>query len=526
MALIPVNELGQYGIVRQPDRYPHELPINAWSAGKNVRFRDGMVEKFFGNQSVGGVPTVAPYWTMPITIGSTTYWIYAGLGKVYSWDGGTHTDITRLSGGDYSATTLRNWTGAVLGGIPILNNGVDVPQMWRPPGAGNRLSPLGNWPTGYSAGAMRAFRRFLIAMDITKGGVNYSKMVKWSHPAPVGDIPPSWDEADETRDAGEIEIGDTEGPVLDGVKMRDQFVLYKNDSVHWMQYVGGVEVFRFPGIFDSFGMLAKRCAVEYAKGNHAVFAQGDLITHNAQSWESIVSGRMRRWIFNQLDANNFPKSFVVSNPNAMEVWFCFPTAGSVNPNLAAVWNWKENSMGIRDINFNHATNGRVAITLAGDTWNSDPQVWNLDPSTWDEGTSDPIGQRMLAASPSLQRLLMEDSTNQFDGTDLECYVERTGIQLPLKVGGPPDLANVKFITEFWPRILGTQGGIVKVSFGSQERPQGPVVWEKTMDYVIGETQFLDPLISTRLLALKFESDTPIEWRLAGYEVNVEDGGRH
>jgi hypothetical protein len=50
MPRIPNLNLGDIGIVSDLD--PHLIPVNAWSEGKNVRFKDNAVEKFSGHTSV------------------------------------------------------------------------------------------------------------------------------------------------------------------------------------------------------------------------------------------------------------------------------------------------------------------------------------------------------------------------------------------------------------------------------------------------------------------------------------------
>jgi hypothetical protein len=43
MAIVPVRDLGKYGVVTDVD--PFNLPIGAWSFGVNARFFDGQVTR-------------------------------------------------------------------------------------------------------------------------------------------------------------------------------------------------------------------------------------------------------------------------------------------------------------------------------------------------------------------------------------------------------------------------------------------------------------------------------------------------
>ena len=102
---ISVDNIGSIGVIK--DVPGHELPLEAWSRGKNVRIKDNQVIKFKGH-SLSLDSTIAPYHLTPVSSGTSTYWLIEGLAKVYAWDGLTEKDITRATGGDYSATADRN----------------------------------------------------------------------------------------------------------------------------------------------------------------------------------------------------------------------------------------------------------------------------------------------------------------------------------------------------------------------------------------------------------------------------------
>jgi len=260
MNIFPVGGVGSIGMVA--DKKPHELPFQAWSDARNVRFLDAFVEKFLGETSYT-TPNIAPYFLLPVPTVTNIFWLLAGLAKTHCFDGTAHTDITRTVGGDYAATEDLNWTGSVFNGIPLINNSVDAPQMWSPVAASQALQALSNWPANTTCRTLRAFRNFLIAGDITKSGTRYKQMVKWSHPAGVGALPSSWDETDATKDAGEWPLAETPGAILDFVPLRDLNIVYKEDAVYKMQWVGGVYVFSFRELTTEIGLLSRRCAVGF-----------------------------------------------------------------------------------------------------------------------------------------------------------------------------------------------------------------------------------------------------------------------
>ena len=59
MAIIPVDNLGQVGIVK--DIAPFQLPPNAWSDGNNIRVEHGAIIKSPGYSSVIETCPIARY---------------------------------------------------------------------------------------------------------------------------------------------------------------------------------------------------------------------------------------------------------------------------------------------------------------------------------------------------------------------------------------------------------------------------------------------------------------------------------
>jgi hypothetical protein len=523
MPTVPINNVGQYGIIQ--DAPAHTLPPNAWSGGQNVRARLNFVEKFLGHTVQFDTPTVDPYNLLFVSSPAQIFWLLPGLAKVYVYNGATHTDVTRSSGGDYTTTADENWIMTNFQGIPVMTNGFDEPQMWSPPNIATELTELTNWPAADRCNAIRAYKQFLVAMDLTKSGVRQPLTVKWSHPAPANTVPSSWDETDPTKDVGEVELADTTGVVLDGQPMRDIFVIYKEDSVWGMQFVGGPSVMRFFRIFDGFGALSKRCAAEYFFGRHLVLGVDDIYTHDGQNKQSVVDGKVRRWLYAQINPARFRRSFVQVFTATTEVWCCVPTGSSDFPNLAAVWNWTNNTVTFRDLPNVAGSGDGVLFTGGPDLWDTDSETWESDPSAWDKRIYNPADRKVLFARPDPKKVFLADNSNLFDGSTMTSYVERVGLGVPFRASQPPDISSMKFMTAVWPRLKGANGGVVKVYVGSQVDADGPVTYQAPVNYTIGTSRQIPCRVSGRLFALKFESTTNIDWQLAGYDMDVKQVGR-
>lgn len=537
--ILSVTDLSQYGIVK--DVPPHELPANAFTDGENVRFRDGYAERFSGHETAFGTPTVAPYFLLNLPRPTDYYWIYPGLTKVYVVNsGGTHSNITREttpgSGTDvnYNATADLNWTGGVLGGIPFLNNAIDSPQIWLPVSTSQRLLPM-DYVTGtstwaslsYTCRAMRTFKDYLVALDVDFNGTRYPTMVKWSHPAVPGAMPVSWDANDTTKDAGEYSLAQTSGFVLDSLPLRDLNIIYKEDSVWGMQYIGGVFIFRFFQIFRDIGALGRRCAVEFQAGQHALFGTGDCVIHDGQTMRSILSRRLRTWLFNQLEPSYLSKCFTGLVWDSKEVWFCYVPVGESTPTQAVTWNWESNALGVRDLpGITHIEQGQIFTTSVSDTWDGGPATtWDGGTDTWGERGYTLTQPEPLAVSPVDTQLYHLNTGLTFDGTTYDSYVERTGLGLPPGNSGTlPDISSMKFWRRVWPRIDGTFGQTVDITLGSQNAVNGPISWQAPISYTIGSNARIDTRIRGRMLAYRISTTAAVDWRLLGIDFDVDKSG--
>lgn len=492
-----------------------------------MRFRDGAAEKMSGHSQSFGTPLNAPYWLLSVNTGAVQFWMYPGLAKVGATDGSSHGNITRTVGGDYATDPDIGWTGTVFEGIPVITNGVDVPQMWNTPALVTPLTPLSSFPASTTCRAMRSLKRYLIAMDVTKSGTRFPSMVKWSHQAPAGGLPASWNEADPTVDAGEHTLPADGGFVVDAFSIRDYLIIYKEYQTWLMQFVGGIEVFRFSKIFDSFGAFTRRAAIEFFSGRQVVFTGDDLVLHDSQQARSLLDERGRSLIQGKVDSTFHQRSFVAVNYSKQEVWACFPESGNSLPNKALVWNWRTDTIGLRDLpNAAFIAAGIVDPIEATETWNGAVGTWATDAAAWGDRSFDPAQRAMLMAIPGETKLHLLDSTNQFNGLNMTASLERTGLGFPLKKDQPPDFETVKLLDKVWPYISGQAGAIINVYVGSQDSINGPVTWSAAQSFTIGTSEYVDLPTAGRLHALRFESTGDFAWKLHGYAVEIRAmGGR-
>lgn len=516
----PYNE--SPGIAK--DIEPYRLPNGVWSDGQNMLAKDKRFGKAFGYGTFISSPTIVPKSLFFCPINTGAFWAYPGLTKAYAFDvDGTVADITN-AGGDYTGGASDLWNFAFLHGLGIFNNGVDDPQLWNPPALGTALVDLTNWPAATSAKVIRSFLSFLIALDVTNATGRARQMVKWSHPATQGAVPTSWDPTDATKDAGEILLSRTPGACLDCLPLGNTNVIYKEDSVHGMSFIGGQLIFGFQELFTDFGLLATECVAAFGR-QHFVATSDDILIHNGNQAQSVVDAKNRKWIFNNLDTTYFYTSYVMPYYSRGEMWFCFPLGGATWPNMAFIYNYASGSSSFRELpEAARAVYSPAIKTSIGDTWASGgtgADLWNTESTiTWNDSQFIILEDKVFFINSE------EDTIQKFDETSFEdvgkvrrSFLERQSMAfagVDAKGNAVIDLDSVKFIQEIYPRITGTAGIEILVYVGTQMFADETIVWQDPKTYIIGTTELLPVYLSCRYLSIRFESSENIEWEVHGF----------
>ena len=466
--------------------------------------------------------------------GATTHLDGATVTRTKKWY-----DITRGggAGGAYSATAAETWASTVIGGVLVVTNGVDEPQFWElvdgVPATIQKMQNLTNWPAVTECKSMRAFRSFLVSLNITASNVNFPRVVKWSTEAAIQTVPSSWNEADAAVDAGEYELADTKGAILDGLPLRDSFMIYKEDAVYSMTYVGTPFIFSFRQLSPSVGILSKNCVAEF-DGGHFLFGNGDIYLNDGQRITSLLPHKMRDHVFALVDGGQIEKSFVVADYGRTEMLACFVSTSSGADNQcdkALIWNWVNNTFSIRDIpNLAHMGYGSVKNELAYTTWTAAAALppspagpsWSAAIGAWAVSWED-VENVLLFADPVSTKLYRDGSGNKEDTTDMVSYVERTGLTFTSQ--NQPDQSTVKRIKAIWPKMTIASSDTVNFYIGTQMSTEEAITWSSPITFNPDSQSKVSCRASGKLYGIKIESTGDTSWRLDGLEFELDDAGR-
>ena len=693
MQLIPINDVGQVGIVK--DTPPYQLPPNVWSGGNNVRFLDNGVKKCAGYEEVFATLPFGAYYIHPfLDNGGTYHWLAFGLNNVAVWTGSAWLDITRQKTGQlngalsatdttivlddtsyfpssgtiaigtnetgdastnlyeeityganntgtntlstltvanahpdneivtpvgttatgdnpYSATSTQNWRVTLLNGLLVATNGYDTTQMWPlssgVPSRSTPLRELKNWPatTSYCK-SVSAFRTFLVGLNWQIGGVEYPNLVKWSTEASALSPPNTWLESDAVLDAGEYQLTDTPGKIIDGLPFGDSFLIYKEDSIYIMNYVGTPYIFSFKLLSPTIGLLAKNAVAEF-EGGHFFIGNSDCYVTNGQQVTALLPNKLRREMFSDLNGDNYEKVFVAADYARNEMLACYPSGASTIPNKALIWNWKDNTFSLRDIPDLYHINSGIAAITTGTTWNDHSEAWNAGAGIWGTGNYDNVLKNLVFAKPDykadisgataadpvvitssahgladsdlvsisgvvgmteinaktyyakvtgystttfglysdsaltttvdgsgytayssggkidMPKLYRDDRGNQEDGSNMTSFIERTGYDL-----GDP--SSQKFVSAVWPKLEVTGDNTINVYVGRQMSTEDGIDWNPDnggtpIPFNPNTQSKVSCRITGKFFAVKFETDTDVDWKLHGVEFEVTPRGK-
>lgn len=580
MPIVRIHNIGAIGVIKDLPAY--DVPPEGWTDALNVRFVDGKASKFPGhsdvyNYSMSGSVTVSksiaesPWFVMPVQTPTDYYWLYAGKNNVHVVTSQTnstnlnHLDSTASATLLYSATPNIRWNGVQLAGLPVLNNGVDSPQVWTPLSLTDRMVDM-QWDTSASlsgtttasgalgpiswadrsAGAVtckifRAYREYGIAMNTTENSVDFPRRLRWSHPAADGLQSTSWEDSRTDKEASYKDFDDTPGHITDGLALRDSFIVYKEDSTHLMQWTGGRYVHSFRQLFANVSSMSHGCAVEFY-GKHLVLTKDrDVVLHDGQQANSILDGKWRKYLYNQIDENYSDNCFLAVNAINTEIWICYPEAGTSEAywcTKALVWNWRSNTLTTRELpKASHIASGVILQAGTGNyTYDTIADTYASTTLTYDQRNYQVAGLQMLMAKPEdtatsgdVAKLLKVDSTEQFDGANMNCYIERTGLPIAAssRLGEPRvDLESIKFVRAVWPYFDAASGVEFEIYVGSQMHSSDPVTWSGPHTYTQGTTRKINCRVSARFVAFKVVTKSALAWAFTGYDLDLDKVGKY
>lgn len=558
MPILRIRNIGSKGVIK--DLPPFELPPEAWNHAVNVRFIANRIEKVGGFFPVltERMPDAEPLAIL--TKNNTRDQIYATKDTIYRVIGKDHTVVSKMSDPDgdpddqdnafkYHAHPESTWYYTTLSNAIVMNTPLDPPQGMAVhehrfhdlPGWGQPQGPDGP-QLDWRAGRIRAFRNYLIALDVTESGVEMPQRVRWSDVAYVNALPLNWIENDENKDGGYNDLSDANGRVVDGVPLRDSFVVYTDKETYLMDYVGGELIFQFRKLFSDSGILAPECAVEF-ESKHFVISEDDIFVHNGSSRQPVASARIKKWLIEEISSVNPMATKVFAYTPAKEIWVLYVGPGQYSEDeenvswqcdKCAVWNWEWDTWTFFDIPKSYDMNMVPPPNVDSTVWldyTNPEDYWDSEKWVklkWSELGKDFIKNVPYIASPDKCFYTMDVGSDQirYNAVDKSVSVLPVTAELHryhLDMDEVVESTRLhKFITTVVPQFRGN--GFIHAYIGGSYNTTEAPTWDNFQTFEIEDDIKLDCFSNNRYPAFKFIDFSDGTWSMQGYDLEYKTEG--
>ena len=533
MPNLPIRGLGSVGVITDVD--PFNLPIPAFTRAKNVRFTEGKVTRGPVFRAVSGTLSFVPAYAYGITAltGYDTVLVVDDTFDIHEFSNGTLTQRYESS----LTSSILKVTATTLADVEYVNRPDSAPVARVPSASG--FTTLANWPSGYRATALRSFGDFLLALGtVEAGNAAFPNRVRFSDPVLANSVPATWDETDLTKSAGFNDLVQMKTPIMDGATLGPNFLVYSQDQVWMIEFVGGTFIFNFRKLFDDCGVISQNCIAE-VEGRHYVFDRDDIYTTDGNTRQSICDGRVRDYIFGGLDNSKPELCFVLHNTDLEEIYFCYHTGDDMAVyadgdacNRAAVYNYKENTWTFQDLP--NVVSGSQANVNSVFSYADATQTYdNIGGSYHDQES--PFDQHPLMVSKittgvsaaKIYGLDLVDTGSLAQAVDVTVsqpfLLERVGLDLD-EMG--ISLAGYKVISKVFPQISTTNtDGAFNFTFGAANTPNATPNYSSSTPFDALTGYKVDTRMSGRYLSYKLTSDTLKDFAFSGMDVEVAVTGR-
>ena len=538
MPLVPFRDLGTRGIIK--DLPPTDLPLEAYTGGCNVRFANGYSMRAPSwrtpNTDLAFTPQGAFRYTPPN--GPDITFVPTNVGRVWQRNSGSVLSDVSVSG-HVNNTANTQFTGSSLGGVAYLNRETHAPMYFGP--GSSLFAPIPGWTSTHRCEVFRTFKDFLVAFNVNKNGSLFPSMVKWSDTALAGAPPTSWDHTDPTKLAGETILAELKGGIVDALVLRDAMFVYGSGEVWIMEFVGGQFIFRFRRVFDDGGIINRNCALEVA-GKHFVFGNDDIYVHDGVQRQSIAEGRIRDYVFRNINLSTLNRCFVAHNVVSKEIMFCYVSGdGQVEPgftggngcNRAVVYCYANDTWGITDLP-NVVGPMSLAPSAQAVTYSTASATYETFGGSYQESA----GSSRLLPIATIQNLgttIVGHRLSLLDNVEVAslssypldmplfrpAYLEKEHIDLD-NMGAK--LTMFKTVNSVVPQMNMPGSNPVQFQFGANDLHGKSPSWDDPITYDPDLDYQIDTRVSGRYLAFRVSVSTPNDFTISGFDADIKSNG--
>lgn len=528
MGQVNYRGLGDYGLNTDVD--PAELPVGILTDMVNaLPDKNGIINATGFTPSglnVGQVPTFLLYEKNK------------GVHKVHSFAGGSiftsWGDSPIDSSPEVELALNPTWSAINHKEVVYACNGID--QLLYYDENYEIFKEVPGVPSNIQFQIVRTYKDFLMCLGVFTDSSLDDERIYWSHPAEIGKTPASWDVADPAYDAGFTSLPTNRGQIVDARELGDRFIIYKNNSIWAMDYVGGNSIFRQKKLYDGYGLLIPGLVVNFEGGHFFVSENSFYVFTGSAAPVDVGRHRVAKKFFESLDEDTYRNSFITVKESKKEIWLHYPSTGTTFCNQALVWNWELDSWGFAETpEISYAFVGEnVPKYTPGEWLDEGTEVWSTDAIEW-----------IPPWSPKYEETCFSFLVNEDNGT-FEMFRDKPALGITLQSGeevtqrfllerkdfllGPfsargnviQTYETIKIISEIWIRAV-TDAPLL-ITLGGRDNESHEMDWDTPEDFDPNIDSKLDTFNSFRFQGMVIENDTATVIKIQGFNIRWEDGG--
>lgn len=353
-----------------------------------------------------------------IDLAGTSY-SYAGTTtKLYKAGASSWSDVTRASGGDYTASSDTRWRFAQFGNTTIATQKADRAQFSNSGATFADITFSGPKYAPKSA-LVETAQGFVIMADCDDTGAGLgtsygSQQNRWWCCAQYDYT--DWTPAVSTQCTSGL-LTDSPGKITGLKRLGSSLVAYKDTSLYLGTYVGAPSVWQWQMIPGEAGVASHESIVDIGDA-HLFVGKSDFYRFDGSRPVPIGDG-IREWFFSQLNAAYAYKVVSLHDKPAGNVYWFYPSGSSSTLNACVIYNYATRKWGKHDMSIEaavtYASGGLAYSGLDTYTYATLPAV-SYDSAFWGGGG----GQTMaiINTSHTLQFLTGTSTSSSLTTSDI------------------------------------------------------------------------------------------------------------
>ena len=293
--------------------------------------------------------------------------------------------------------------------------------------------------------------------------------------------------------SGENQLGDG-SKLITGLNTRNQSMIWTDNAVHAMEFVGPPFIFQFRQLGSNCGIAGQHAAVEM---DGRVFWMG---TKDFFVYDGAVKAlpcSVRRYVYDNFNFSESNKVYAGTNQEFREITWIYPSGSSSECDKYVSYNPVEN----------YWTFGTTHFT----TW-QDKAIFDTILTT---------GQ--ITSTTNYLYDNEPEGIYTADGQKQESFIESSEFDTTPPAYGPGD--NIMYLDRIVPDFTINTGGRVTLKLKTKNFPNGSVT-EKGPFNVTSNTQYIRTRARSRQAIIRISTSTAeTNWRLGSFRMDVMQDGK-